>query len=72
MLRSDLCGYSDAYIIVKWATDLLAPAAKENDKAWANVACKKNVPFRSCISKINSTLLDDAEDLDIACGCIIC
>ena len=26
---------------------------------------KNNVPFRSCISKINSTLIDNAEDLDI-------
>ena len=26
---------------------------------------KNNAPFRSCISKINSTLIDNAEDLDI-------
>ena len=26
---------------------------------------KINAPFRSCISKINSTLIDNAEDLDI-------
>ena len=65
MLRSGLCNYSDAYIVVKGAIDLLTAAAKENDKAEKDVAFKNNAPFRSCISKINSTLKDNAEDLDI-------
>ena len=26
---------------------------------------KNNVPFRSCISKINNAFIDNAEDLDI-------
>ena len=26
---------------------------------------KNNAPFKSCVSKINSTLIDNAEDLDI-------
>ena len=63
MLRSDLCDYSDAYIVVKRVIDLLAAAANENDKAEKNVAFKNNAPFRSCISK--SVLIDNAEDLDI-------
>ena len=29
------------------------------------LAFKKNAPFTSCISKVNSTLTDNAEDLDI-------
>ena len=33
MLRSDLCDYSDAYIVVKGTTDLLAAAENENYKA---------------------------------------
>ena len=32
MLRSYLCDYSDAYIVVKGTIDLLAAAANENDK----------------------------------------
>ena len=32
MLRSDLCDYSDEYIVVKGTIDLLA-AANQNDKA---------------------------------------
>ena len=33
MLRSNLCDYSDTYISVKGAVDLLAAAENENDKA---------------------------------------
>ena len=55
VLRSDLYDYSDAYIVVKVAIDLLAAGANENDKAEKDVAFKNNAQFRSCISKINST-----------------
>ena len=64
MLRSDFCDYSDAYIVVKGTIDFLALAANENNKAEKNVAFKNNAPFTSCISKINSTLIDNA-DFDI-------
>ena len=64
MLRSDFCDYSDAYIVVKGTIDFLALAANENDKTEKNVAFKNNAPFTSCISKINSTLIDIA-DFDI-------
>ena len=33
MLRSDLCDYSDAYIFVKGAIDLLVAATNKNHKA---------------------------------------
>ena len=36
MLRSDLCNYSDGYIVVKRTIDLLAAAVNENDKAEKN------------------------------------
>ena len=66
MLRSDLCDYSDVYFVVKGTKDLLAAAAaNENYKAEKDVSFKNNAPFRSCISKINSTLIDSAEDLNI-------
>ena len=45
--------------------DLLAVARDEYDKDQKNVAFKNNAPLRSCISKINSTLINNAEDLDI-------
>ena len=45
--------------------DLLAAPANENNDARKNVAFKNNAPFRSCISKIKSTLIHNTEDLDI-------
>ena len=55
MLRLDLCDCSDAYVVVKGTIDLLGDDANENDKVDKNIVFKNNVPFRSCISKINST-----------------
>ena len=65
MLRSDLSDYSDAYIVVKGTEDFLDDAANENYNAEKKVAFKNNAPFRSCISKINNTLLDNADNLGI-------
>ena len=64
MLRSYF-DHSDAYIVVKGTIDLLAAAANENDKVENDVALKNNASFRSCISKVNSALIHNAEDLDI-------
>ena len=64
VLRSDLCHHSDVYIAAT-GIDRLAAATNENDKAQKNIVFKNNVPFRSYVSKINSTLIDNAEDLDI-------
>ena len=33
MLKSDLCNYSDAFIVVKGTIDLLGTAANESDNA---------------------------------------
>ena len=46
MLISDLCEYSDAYIVVKGEINLLAAAENENDKAEQDVAFKNNASFR--------------------------
>ena len=66
MWRSNLCHHSDYYIVVKGGIDLLAAAANENGKAEKYVVFKNSAPLRSCILKINSTLIDNAEDLGIA------
>ena len=60
------CVYSDAYFFVRRTIDLLAGVANENDKADKNVAFKNNASFRSCISKINGTLIHNAEGFDMA------
>ena len=63
MLRSNLCNYSDAYVWVKRKITV----TNENDNANFNkeLTLKNNAPFISCISKINSELVENAEDFDI-------
>ena len=68
MLRPDLRDYNNSYILVKGTKDILTVAANKNDKAQKNIVFKNNTAFTSCISKnksINSTLIDNTEDLDI-------
>ena len=62
MLRSDLCNYSDTYIIVKGTISVTQPDNAKRNKA---VAFKNNAPFINCISKINGVKIDNAEDLDV-------
>ena len=64
MLRSDLCDFSDACIVVK---EIVTVSADEREKDEMNrqVILKNNAPFISCISKINGALVENAEDLDI-------
>ena len=62
MLRSDLCDYSDAYIVVKGDITVTNPNSVLYHK---KLAFKNNAPFTSCISEISNTLIDNAEDLDI-------
>ena len=57
--------YIDAYIVVKETIDLLAAAANENENAEKDIVFKNNAPFRSCMSKISSKLIDTAKNLDI-------
>ena len=47
MLRSDLCDYGDAYIVVKG----IVTVEGENDDKTRNkkLIFKNNAPFRSCI-----------------------
>ena len=62
MIRSDLCDYSDAYIVVEGDIIVTEPDNSKRNKA---VAFKNNAPFISCISKINGVKIDNAEDLDV-------
>ena len=62
VLRSDLCDYSSAYIIVKGDITVTNLNNAKRNKA---VAFKNNAPFINCISKINGIKIDNAEDLDV-------
>ena len=63
MLRSDLCDYSDIYIVV--TGDLTVEGAHNRDRKDRSLAFKNNAPFISWISKINGVLIENTEDLDI-------
>ena len=70
MLRSNLCDYSDAYILVKGTITVAAPGANNGannmrDKRNRPLILKNNAPFFSCITRINGELIEDADDLDI-------
>ena len=64
MLRSDLCDYADAYILVSSTIMVTANAGANNirDKKNRPLTLKNNAPFVSCITKINNELIEDAED----------
>ena len=62
MLRSDLCDYSDAYIVVKGDIAVTVGYNAKRNKA---VTFKNNAPFINCISKVNGVQIDSAEDLDV-------
>ena len=70
MLRSNLCDYSDAYILVKGTITVMAPGVHNNannirDKRNRPLILKNNAPFVSCITRINGELIEDADNLDI-------
>ena len=69
MLKSSLCDYSDAYILVKGTititgagADATARQADERDKG---IAFKNCAPFTNCISEINNTQVDNAKGIGI-------
>ena len=64
MLSSNLCDYSDAYIIVKGRISVRG--TNDANKINKKLTFKNSVPFRSCISKFNNTFVENTEDLDIA------
>ena len=69
MLKSSLCDYSEAYILVKRKAAITGAGnnvptrkADERDK---RVAFKNCAPFINCINEINNTKVDNAKDIDI-------
>ena len=67
MLKSSLCDYSDAYILVKGTINVNNTAAADADANNTNnkVIFKNCAPFTNCISEINNTQVDNAKDIDI-------
>ena len=69
MLKSSLCDYSDAYILVKGTITIAGAgdgaADRHADERDKGVAFKNCAPFTNCISEINNTQVDNAKDIDI-------
>ena len=67
MLKSSLCDYSDACILVKGTitvnnTAAAGAAANNTNK---KVIFKNCAPFTNCISEVSNTQIDNAKDIDI-------
>ena len=70
MFRTNLCDYSDAYILVTGTITVTTPGVNNNannirDKRNRPLILKNNAPFVSYITRINGELIEDADDLDI-------
>ena len=73
ILRSDLCDFSDAYILVTGNITIVKKTFTANNIEAPNnnvfnekkLVFKNNAPFISCITKINGIKSDNAEDLDV-------
>ena len=69
MLRSNLCDYADAYILVKRTITIIGvgddDAAKQLDERNKGAIFKNCTPFTKCISRINNKDIDNVQDIDI-------
>ena len=67
MIRSSLCNYSDAYILVKGTiTDpntVAAGVAVNNTNK--KIMFKNCAPFTDCITEINNTQINDSQKIDV-------
>ena len=65
MLKSSLCDYSDTYILSKGTISIervQAPGTPDNDSK--EVLFKNCALFTDCISEINNTQIDNAEEIN--------
>ena len=69
MLKSSLCDYSDAYILVKGKIIITGAgdnaAVRQGDERDKGVAFRNCAPFTNCISEINNIQIDHCKDIDI-------
>ena len=68
ILRSSLCAYADAYILVVGTITITVAGdndvAKRLDEINNGVIFKNCAPFAKCVSRINGTQIDNAQDID--------
>ena len=64
-MRSGLCDYSDANILVKGTITVAPATVATHNNANKNIIFKRFVTFTNCIRGINNTQVDDAYDIDV-------
>ena len=67
MLKTSLCDYSDAYILVQGTITVAdtSDAGTATDNTNKKEIFKNFAPFTNCISEINDTQINNAKDIDI-------
>ena len=69
MLKSSLCGYSDAYVLVKGGITITGAGnndgARQTDERYKGVIFKNCAPFINSKSEMNNIEIDNAKVLDI-------
>ena len=69
MLRSNLCDYADAYILVKGTITIIGAGDDDDDAKQLHernkVIFKNCAPFTKCISRTNNKDIDNAQYIDI-------
>ena len=69
MLKSSICDYSDAYILVKGKIAITGAgdhaASRQTDERDKGAAFKNCAPFINCTSEVNNTQVDNCKDIDI-------
>ena len=69
ILKSNLCDYADAYILVRGTITITGAgadaAARQADERNKSLIFKYCAPFTKCISRINNAEIDTAQNINI-------
>ena len=65
MLKSSLCDYSDAYILVSGTITVVAALAAGVGNNGIQVVFKNCALFTDYMSEINNTQIDNSKDIDV-------
>ena len=67
MLKSNLCDYSDAYVLVKGniVVSKSSAAGESTNNAYKKAIFKNCTPFTDCMSEINYIEVDNANGIDV-------
>ena len=71
MIRSSLCDYSDAYILVSRTMTVAIREGNKHNNADKEVFFKNWAHFIDCISEITNAQIDNAKYIDVFIQCVI-